>query len=193
MDDIKNLILDQAKERFDRFGYKKTTMDEISRDCRVSKKTIYEQFKDKEDLFNSLFTRECRTAIAVIFDRMGEISDPLDKLVQLVKTAVWYFKQDNFLTRLLRDDDDLLSAFLVAKYQSIVDEEIISMIAAILREGKRQGQFRDIDEQVVAYAGLKVFQSFSYMRTMEFSKEKEDRGYYTEVLIDFLLNAIIQK
>ncbi len=41
MDDIKNNILDKAKDRLDRFGFKKTTMDEISRDCKISKKTIY--------------------------------------------------------------------------------------------------------------------------------------------------------
>ena len=58
--EIKNMILDKAKERFDRFGYKKTTMDEISRDCKISKKTLYELFSDKENLFNSLFCAKAR-------------------------------------------------------------------------------------------------------------------------------------
>ena len=37
----KDHIMDMAKARFERFGYKKTTVDEISHDVRVSKKTIY--------------------------------------------------------------------------------------------------------------------------------------------------------
>ena len=36
----KDHIMDMAKARFERFGYKKTTVDEISHDVRVSKKTI---------------------------------------------------------------------------------------------------------------------------------------------------------
>jgi len=47
VDNGKELILDKAQERFDLFGFKKTTMDEISRACKISKKTLYEQFEDK--------------------------------------------------------------------------------------------------------------------------------------------------
>ncbi|BBB92201.1 MAG TPA: TetR/AcrR family transcriptional regulator [Methylomusa anaerophila] len=193
MDELKDLILDKAKDRFDRFGFKKTTMDEISRDCKISKKTIYEQFKDKEDLFICLFIRESRKAREIIFARMGEIIDPLDKLIQLVKTATSYFNEDNFLTRLLKSNDDLFSPFLIMKYRCIAEEEVISIIADIISEGKKQGKLRDVDEKVTAYAGLKLFQAFSYMQTMEFCKEKEAQGYYTDVLVDFLVNAIIKK
>ena len=62
-----------------------------------------------------------------------------------------------FLTRLLKDDAAIFSELSV-KYHRIVDEDIVSMLADIIREGKQQGQIRDIDEQVVAYAGLKLFQ-----------------------------------
>jgi AcrR family transcriptional regulator len=193
MDDVKNLILDKARDRFDRFGFKKTTMDEISRDCKISKKTIYEHFKDKEDLFNCLFNRETRQAKEIIFARMGEISDPLEKLTQLIKTGIAFFNEDNFLTRLLRDDDVLFSAFLRSKSHNIVDEDIISIIAGIINEGKKQGKIRDVDEQVVAYAGFNLFKAFSYMRTVQFCEEKEKKGYYTDVLVDFIINALTKK
>ena len=193
MEDLKNLILDKARERFDRFGYKKTTMDEISRDCKISKKTIYELFSDKEDLFICLIIRETTIVRNIIFASIAGISDPLDKLVQLVKTAMDYFNEDNFLTRLLRADETLFSAFLSKKYHAMVRQDIVLIIADIIVEGKKQGEFRDVDEQIVAYAGVRLFQAFSYMRTIEFSQEKIDQGYYTNILIDFLVNAIVRK
>ncbi len=193
MDDLKTFILDKAMERFDRFGYKKTTMDEISRDCRISKKTIYEQFQDKEDLFTCLFVRENRKAREMILARMGKISDPLEKLVQLLKTSIVYFNEDNFLTRLLKSDDALFSVFLSTKCNVIVEKEVISMIAGIISEGKKQGKLRDVDEEVFAYAGLKLFQAFSYKRTIEFCQEKDEQGYYTDILVDFIVNAIVKK
>lgn len=191
MDDVKNLIMEKAKNRFDRFGYKKTTMDEISHDCKISKKTIYEYFKDKENLFTNVFIQETQHAQKIIFNRMGAISNPLDRIIQLIKTAVGYFKEDNFLTRLLKDDHALFSTFSNSRQYSI-DDEIISIIAGIVNEGKQQGIFRDVDEQVVAYVGFKLFEAFSYMRTMEFSKEKDEQGYYTEVLIDFVVHALVK-
>lgn len=193
MDDVRNRILDNVKERLDRFGFKKTTMDEISKDCKISKKTIYEHFNDKEDMVTCLFVRECHKAMDIIFSHMGEIEDPLEKLIQLIRTSVWYFREDIFITRLLKNDEALYSAFLSRKYHALIDQEIISIIAAIIREGKEQGKFRDVDERVVAYAGFKLFQAFSYMRTGEFDEEKDSQDYYTDVLIDFVINAIVKK
>lgn len=193
MDDIKNLILDKARDRLDRFGFKKTTMDEISRDCKISKKTIYEHFKDKEDLFTCLLTRECRQVIQIIFSRMGEISDPLEKLIRLIRTSLAFFNEDTFITRLLKDDDTLFSAFLSRKYHKLIDEEIISIIAAIIQDGKQKGIFRNVDEEVVGYAGFRLFQAFSYMRTGDFSPEKEQAGYYTDALIDLIIHGLAKK
>lgn len=193
MEDLKNLILDKAKERFDRFGYKKTTMDEISQDCKISKKTVYAQFADKEDLFTALMLRENYIVREMIFACIREFADPRDKLIQLIKISMEFFNEDNFLTRLLKADEKLYSAFLSKKYHSMIREDIILIIADIINQGKEQGEFRDVDEQVIAYAGVRLFQAFSYMRTMEFSPEKIKQGYYTDVLIDFILNAIVKK
>ena len=88
MDDLKNLILDHAQSRFDRFGFQKTTMDEISRDCKISKRTLYEHFRDKQHLFDSLFVRECQKDLEIIFDRMGEVPDPLDRLLKLLRNRL---------------------------------------------------------------------------------------------------------
>jgi AcrR family transcriptional regulator len=193
MDDIKNNILDKAKERLDRFGFKKTTMDEISRDCKISKKTIYEHFKDKEDMFISLLTRESHKTVEVMFSQVGETADPLERLIQLIRIAIAHFNEDTFVTRLLKNDDALFSVFLSRKYHALVDQEIISNISVILNEGKQQGIFRDVDENVVAYAGFKLFQSFSYMRTGQFIAEEDKQEYYTDVLIDFIVHAIVKK
>ncbi len=188
MDDVKTLILDKATERMDRFGFKKTTMDEISKDCKISKKTIYEHFADKEDMFRCLLLRECQKTIAILFLQMGDVSDPLERLVLLIRKAIAYFNQDHFITRILKDDD-LYIAMANRKYHEIIDEEIIAIIAGIIREGKQQGAFRDVDEKIVAYAGFRLFQAFSYARTQPLRQEED----YTEELIDFIVNALIKK
>lgn len=193
MDDVKNLILDKAKERMERFGFKKTTMDEISRDCKISKKTIYEHFNNKEDMFKCLFLREYHNTMEVIFARMGEIADPLERLKQLTRTAMQYFSEDNFMTRVLKDDEVLFSAALSREYHALIDEEIISLVADIIREGKEKGVCGDVDEKVLAYANFKLFQAFSYLRTMQFCKEKEEQGYYTGILVDCVINSLMKK
>jgi AcrR family transcriptional regulator len=49
-------ILDAAKKLFFLKGYLKVTMDDIALEVRVSKPTIYQYFKSKDELFFSLLT-----------------------------------------------------------------------------------------------------------------------------------------
>lgn len=190
MDDIKNLILDKAKDRAERFGFKKTTMDEISKDCRISKKTIYEHFVDKEDMFRCLILRESHKTIQMFFAQMENITDPLQKIILLIKNAVAYFNKDHFITKLLKDDD-MVVAFVHRNYQDMIDDEIIAIIAELIRDGKQQGRFRDVDEKITAYIGYRLFKAFSFARTGPLRGEQNEQ-YYTDALIDFYVHAIVK-
>lgn len=194
MEDMHNAILDKAQHRFDRFGFRKTTMDEVSRDCGISKKTLYSQFQDKQRLFDALFVRECQKVLDDILARVGAVPDPLDRLCQLVRIAIEYFNEDNFLTRLLKNDDALFSALMKGQYHARITNHLIRLIGETIAEGKAQGKIRaEIDEQIAAYIGLRLFQAFSYMRSIPFDPEKEQSGYYTQMLLDYMVNAISVK
>ena len=194
MDTLKNLILDRAQSRLDRFGFQKTTMDEISRDCKISKRTLYEHFQDKQHLFDCLIEREGRKDLEIIFARMGEVPDPLDRLMQLLRTSIAFFSEDIFLTRLLKNDDALFSAMLKGKSQLLITEHLIKIINVIIAEGQEKGRIRpQVNGQVAAYIGFRLFQAFSYMRTIPFDEEKEIQGFYTDALVDFFYHALANK
>ena len=49
-------IVKAASKRFSRHGFGKTTLNEIARDVRIGKPTIYHYFKSKDELYNSSIT-----------------------------------------------------------------------------------------------------------------------------------------
>src|SRR5579863_6899996 len=51
-------ILDVASELIQRWGYRKTTIDDIAKHAGVAKGTIYLHWKTREELFLALLTRE---------------------------------------------------------------------------------------------------------------------------------------
>jgi AcrR family transcriptional regulator len=189
MSSVKEEILDISKKHFDRFGFKKTTLDEIARDMKISKKTIYEHFEDKEDLFVSLFIRETLFARKKIFEGIPDTTNPVDKLKIALERGIFYFSKNSFLVRVLKDDESLYSPFLTIKYHDMVEEGIISIIANILIEGKEKGMFRDINEQSIAYYLFKLFQSITYAKTTDFEINQDT----AKGLIDFILNGIVIK
>jgi AcrR family transcriptional regulator len=191
--DKKDYIMDIAKERFERFGFKKTTVDEICQDARISKKTLYQYFKDKEDLFVSLFMREALRSRSVVVGRLKSIDDPLEKIKKFFKFAGEYFKKEPFMVNVLEDENGLYAPFLKKKYRTFVEEGILDIIASIIKEGIKKGELREVDPHITAYIIFKLFQAFTYAKTMPLrARQKGERKELNE-LITFLSEALTKK
>jgi AcrR family transcriptional regulator len=52
---VKKRIIEEASALFGRLGVKNTTMDDLARHLGISKRTIYENFKNKEELLIACF------------------------------------------------------------------------------------------------------------------------------------------
>jgi AcrR family transcriptional regulator len=70
-----NSILEAAKRVFFTKGYAKTTMDEIALEAEISKPTIYQYFKSKDDLFFTLML----PVVEEIGNQFKQIKQKLDK------------------------------------------------------------------------------------------------------------------
>ncbi len=78
----KELIIRSAKERFARYGLKKTSMDNIAADLRMGKATLYYYYRSKEEIYNAVVKHE--------FDEFQKA------LVQLEKDKEKSFKEKLF-------------------------------------------------------------------------------------------------
>jgi AcrR family transcriptional regulator len=57
-------ILDAAFVRFGRYGYRRTSMEDIASEAGVSRASLYLQFRNKEEIFRSLAQRMHEDALA---------------------------------------------------------------------------------------------------------------------------------
>lgn len=57
-DVIRHAILDASRDLFARFGYKKTTMEDIAMALRKGKSSLYYYFKNKEEIFQAVIDME---------------------------------------------------------------------------------------------------------------------------------------
>jgi AcrR family transcriptional regulator len=62
----KSQIIKAAAKRFARHGLNKTTLDEVARDIRIGKATIYHYFTSKDDLYFATLKWECENFIEQI-------------------------------------------------------------------------------------------------------------------------------
>ena len=62
---VKKKIITESVELFMKFGVRSVTMDDIAKHLGISKKTIYQHFKDKEEiiLLSTSTDRKCASTI----------------------------------------------------------------------------------------------------------------------------------
>ena len=85
---VKQRIIEEASELFGRVGVKSVTMDELARHLGISKRTIYENFRNKEELliaYINALDAEKRTFFKNIFLEADNVANAI--LVMLRKDA----------------------------------------------------------------------------------------------------------
>lgn len=184
--DKRSLILRAAKDKFSRFGVKRTTMEEIAIDAGISKKTLYECYGNKEAVFVALFSQDALALRDRVFKRIQHIEDPLDRLEAFGRAAFRQLRSESFMVEVLRDEDGLYAPFLKEEFRLMVEKGIIDLISDILTAGIEAKRIRPIDPRTVAYFLFKLFQSLTYARTASIrGSEKE-----LNELMEFLLQGI---
>lgn len=132
--DRKTQIIKAAVKRFSKHGLGKTTLDEIARDLRIGKATIYHYFISKEELFYNAIEWECDQYIEEVKSVFDNSVLPLHEKLKLYFTNKGTLDQrykllyDLFLIFMKEDifekEKDLLQSML--KKEKMVIESVLN-------------------------------------------------------------------
>ena len=145
----KDCILLEASKAFSRFGFKKTSVDEIAKQAGVGKGTVYLAAESKEDLYYQVLNREIRAWIALsarVIDRR-----PADViLADMLAVGTAHLEANPLVMELLIGSAQKL---LPAWRERLEDLRALGCanLIEVLRLGIKQGVFRsDLNVEVVA-------------------------------------------
>ena len=132
-------ILDAAAELMLRWGYNKTTIDDIVRVAGVPKGTIYLHWKTREDLFLALMRREYVRLVEDIQQRI-ESSPDGGTLQGITKHSMLATMKSPLMKAVLLRDTDLMGEWMRKEYARPSYSEQIAQPAGSRR--KRQDSSR---------------------------------------------------
>lgn len=145
--DLKERILITAEELFFRFGIRSVTMDDIAKALGISKKTIYNHFKDKdgivEEVTEAALQRD-KDGCEKIYQQSTDAIDEIMKSTQLMRDMV-----ENIHPGLLLD----LQKYYPRAWKRYLSHRdgFVTIVLRNLKKGKETGLFReDIDEEILA-------------------------------------------
>jgi AcrR family transcriptional regulator len=135
-------ILDAAAALMLRWGYNKTTVDDIARTAGVAKGTIYLHWKTREDLFFALMEREYMRLTQDIQQRIA--SDPNGgTLAGITKHSMLATMKSPLMKAVMLRDTDLMGEWMRKEYASETFAQQMAQPLGLLESYQRRGIIRD--------------------------------------------------
>ncbi len=177
----KRRIFEAAKTLFARYGFRKTTVDEIAEWAGISKSTMYKVFRTKEEILAELIIWEARAFRRAYMAEIKKLDDPLKKVEMLCRESSEYFNKYPFLGRVMVDEERRFTPFLRGQV-SFVEDGIRDIIGKLLEEGIAKGAFRPLNVPDATETILALMRAFAYHQTPGEAENSE--------WVNFVLNGI---
>ena len=78
-EEFRKKIIISAGQIFSRYGFKKTTMDEIAKALKMGKSSIYYYFESKEEIFEAVVLHEANILRNELTTAIKSVESPIDK------------------------------------------------------------------------------------------------------------------
>ena len=147
-------IIQAAIEVFSRKDFKAASISEIAGKAGVADGTIYQYFKNKEDLFFSIpieKTKEFRSQLEL---HLEGISGAFNKLRKFVWYFLYFFKTNPEYGRILMLEMRVSKSFVKTKTYAFLKQSV-SPALDIIAEGQKEGLIRtDVDIYILRHLVL---------------------------------------
>lgn len=144
----KERILNGCEQLFLEAGIKSITMDDIARHLGISKKTIYQHFRDKNELVTALVKKRLADDEAMLCAIISDGGNVMDEMVELTRCTGEIFSRVNpiVLHDLQKYHHEGWGLYLQFKTGFLVN-----IIEKLLKKGIEQGYIRpEIDARIIA-------------------------------------------
>ena len=188
--DPRELIIKEAQGIFARFGFKKTTIDEIAKATNKAKSSIYHYFSSKEDIFKSILEEESRVLNQAIRQAINEVDSPAEKLRAYVIVRMYKLHEASNYYEALKDDY-LKNYSFIANIRKDQDQKEIGFIKSILADGIEKGIFQGLNIDSTAEAMFIALKGFEFSTIM--NKVPEEFEGDLSNLLSILFNGLLKR
>ena len=188
--EVKEKIISGARQLFTKYGIRSITMDMIAEQLGVSKRTIYENFKDKDELLKYCIDEGMTEQRANIYELIKNSENVIDATFNFIKYSINIYKTFN-----------LLFFYDIQKYYPELcelkikhnDKQNLDRTIELLNQGKSEYLFRnEINVEIVARLiseQFKILNNQDVFPESKFSKIE----VFENIVINFIRGIATEK
>ncbi len=189
-EEFRKKIVLTSGQIFSRFGFKKTTMDEIAKALKIGKSSIYYYFISKEEIFEAVVLNEANILRNELTAAIKSVESPLEKMKIYVFVRMKSFeKLSNYYNAIF--DKNLDHFEFIERIREKYDREELAMLRLILYHGARKKVFNVTNSE---YTALAIQTTLKGLEVPLFWKKKElNIESRLNAILDVLFYGIVKK
>lgn len=152
---VKLEIIKAARRVFQKWGVNKTTMEDIAREAKKGKSSLYYYFKSKEEIFETFTTLELDNIIAKSRLAFENVNDSKSRLKAYITTMLHELKRTISLYPMLKGEVKGDPAMLEKLSKKFIKKEE-AVIKEILIEGFENGEFQFLEPNQLGKAATAI-------------------------------------
>lgn len=185
-------IIEAARMLFNKYGFKKVTMDEIAREANVTKRTVYSYFSSKEELFKCIINEELENMKKIVEDVEAENlkngnQDFYGTVHQGIYKLLKYINKRKFLKNLVNEAEILKNPIIIENLK-VIDSEVQNYIKQKLQDAINKGYIKVKDVDIVAYLIYKMY--IALMFDWNENNKKLDENIIADNIISILKTGL---
>ncbi|MBC8374982.1 MAG: TetR/AcrR family transcriptional regulator [FCB group bacterium] len=182
----KEAILKAAVHLFAQKGFAETKLEDVAALAEFGKGTLYNYFKNKDDLLLSAFDYAVGNVLDFLYDQLSSVSDPLQRIRLIANSQFNYYRSNTDFMNVIMTNHQILMNHACSKqvfdrFQDLKKLVVIEMQAAI-----DAGQLRPGNAQ--HYASYLSGMIHGQVRSLNTGDMQMDEMYADEI-IDIFLNG----
>jgi uroporphyrinogen-III synthase len=181
-------MLEVAAELFSKKNYHEVMMDDVARLTDVAKGTVYNYFSSKEELYFTIMNSKLGHLNSSLKNKIASEITVIDSLhTYTIQLYMFMMKYQNFF--LMYQKEYLNSGNEFCDELRTLNEELKSILSDVIYKGKRENNFRDVEENFAVQLVLgSIFGAVQRGIENNYSGEKllEER----EKVFDFVLHGL---
>ncbi len=192
IDEKKDLIQQSATMCFSKYGYSKTTLEDIAHSIGMKKSSLYYYFPNKETLFISTFSKEWQSKLLGIQRKVDNKFHGLERIREYTLESAAFFNT-------VVNGNKISVQLMIETRRSFGEffNEILKIekrfYAKIIREAIESGEIKDCDPQKIAQIIITVSEA---IKNDAFEESEKIGGKKVDFVhlgreVDYTLNLIL--
>src|SRR4030043_1729446 len=158
-------ILSAAEKVFAAKGFFHSTMSEIAEKAEFGTGTLYKYFKSKEDLYFSLIDEKVEKINRLVKAELSQNTSAVERIKKVLGLQFEFFERNRDFFRIYTSERSRFEWTVKDELGKGLHEKMvayINILAAVMREGIEEGEFRPMNPMDLAHALVGIVNSFVF-------------------------------